>query len=42
MFRVTDNYNIVIAFRYGLDTEHGFEVRLASNSIVAIGGIAET
>ncbi|WP_103072157.1 DUF6985 domain-containing protein [Aquimarina sediminis] len=40
--RILDNENIQIPIRYELDTEHGIEIRLENNKVIAIGGIAET
>ena len=40
--RILDNGMIKIPIRYELDTEHGIEISLENNDIVAIGGIAET
>ncbi|MBG6130841.1 hypothetical protein IWQ47_002305 [Aquimarina sp. EL_43] len=40
--RILDNGNIKILIRYELDIEHGLEIRLENNKIIAIGGIAET
>jgi hypothetical protein len=40
--RILKNNTIQIPIRYSLDTEHGIEIRLENNEIIAIGGIAET
>lgn len=40
--RILDKETIKISFRYTLDTEHGIEIRLENNTIIDIGGIAET
>ncbi len=40
--RVLDQKTIKIPIRYSLDTEHGLEIKLQDNKIVAIDGIAET
>lgn len=40
--RILKSNTIQITIRYGLDTEHGVEIKLRNNKIVAIGGIAET
>jgi SMI1 / KNR4 family (SUKH-1) len=40
--RVLKNNTLKIAIRYSLDTEHGLELKLKNNKIIAIGGIAET
>ncbi len=40
--RILKDDNIQLPIRYDLDTEHGLEIRLEKNLIVAIGGIAET
>lgn len=40
--RILDNHNLQIPIRYGVDTEHGLEIRLENNKIVAMAGIAET
>lgn len=40
--RVLPNQTIQIPIRYGIDTEHGLEIRLENNSITAMAGIAET
>ncbi len=42
LIRVLSDKEIVIPMRYKLDREHGIEVRLKSNRLVDIGGIAET
>jgi hypothetical protein len=40
--RILDNHTLQIPIRYGIDTEHGLEIRLENNEIVAMAGIAET
>lgn len=40
--RILKNNTLKIAIRYGLDTEHGLELKIKSNKIIAIGAIAET
>lgn len=40
--RVSDNDIIRILIHYNLDEEHGLEIKIQRNEIVAIGGIAET
>ncbi|RQO75122.1 hypothetical protein DBR43_07055 [Pedobacter sp. KBW06] len=40
--RVLGDHTLQIAIRYGVDTEHGLEIRLENNKIVAMAGIAET
>ncbi|WP_103864471.1 hypothetical protein [Aquimarina sp. I32.4] len=40
--RILENDEIKILIHYKLDSEHGLELRVKNNQIVAIGGIAET
>jgi hypothetical protein len=40
--RILDHHTLQIPIRYGVDTEHGLEIRLENNKIVALAGIAET
>lgn len=40
--RILADGNIKMLFHYKLDEEHGLEVRLENNEVLAIGGIAET
>ncbi|MNR31629.1 hypothetical protein D3C85_1491510 [compost metagenome] len=40
--RVLHNHTIQIPIRYGIDTEHGLEIRLENNRITEMAGIAET
>lgn len=40
--RVLEENTMQIIIRYELDTEHGLEIKLKNNEIIAIGGIAET
>jgi len=40
--RILEDSNIKIPIHYKIDTEHGIEIRLESNEIIDIGGIAET
>ncbi|WP_430909029.1 DUF6985 domain-containing protein [Maribacter sp. 2-571] len=40
--RILDHDTIKIPIHYTIDTEHGLEIKLNANRIVAIGGIAET
>lgn len=40
--RITDNQTLRLAIRYGLDPEHGLEIKFEHNVLTDIGGIAET
>lgn len=40
--RILDNKTIVIPIHYDLDTEHGLELKLVNNKVVAVDGIDET
>ena len=40
--QIIENQTLKIAIHYSLDTEHGLELKLANNKVVAVGGIAET
>ncbi|WDF64402.1 DUF6985 domain-containing protein [Flavobacterium sp. KACC 22763] len=40
--RILKGNEIKMPIRYDLDTEHGIEIKLKDNKIVAVGGIAET
>lgn len=40
--RILDGNTIIIPIHYKLDEEHGLEIRLENNQVVAIGGIADT
>ncbi|WP_405415272.1 DUF6985 domain-containing protein [Maribacter sp. Asnod1-A12] len=40
--RILENDNIKIPIHFKIDTEHGIEVRLENNSVINVGGIAET
>lgn len=40
--RVLKNKTVKIGIRYGLDTEHGLELKIKNNKLIAIGAIAET
>ncbi|MDR2148671.1 MAG: hypothetical protein LBE91_19695 [Tannerella sp.] len=40
--RILDNQTIKIPIRYALDEEHGLELKIVNNKVVAVGGIAET
>lgn len=40
--RILSNHTLQIPIRYGIDTEHGLEIRLENNKIVTMAGIAET
>ncbi|MBL0735328.1 hypothetical protein JI750_00390 [Flavobacterium sp. GN10] len=40
--RILKRNEIKIPIRYNLDTEHGIEIKLRNNKIVAVAGIAET
>lgn len=40
--RVLKRNTLKIPIRYDLDTEHGIEIKIRNNKIIAIGGIAET
>ena len=40
--RILVDGNIKIPIHYKIDAEHGLEIRLENNKIIALGGIAET
>ncbi|RPD45906.1 hypothetical protein DNI29_17310 [Hymenobacter sediminis] len=40
--RITDEQTLRLSIRYGLDTEHGLEIRFEANQLAEMGGIAET
>ena len=40
--RVSENQTIKIPIYYALDEEHGLELKIVNNKVVAVGGIAET
>lgn len=40
--RVLDNNTLKIPITYALDEEHGLELKIANNKVVAVDGIAET
>lgn len=40
--RVSDDDVVRILIHYDLDAEHGLEIKIQDNKVVAIGGIAET
>lgn len=40
--RVLENQTIKIPISYALDEEHGLELKIVNNKVVAVGGIAET
>lgn len=40
--RITEGQTLRLSIRYGLDPEHGLEIRFEANQLADIGGIAET
>ncbi|MEN7547201.1 hypothetical protein AAG747_04735 [Rapidithrix thailandica] len=40
--RIWDNQTLKIPIRYDLDEEHGMEVKIENNKVIAVGGIATT
>ena len=40
--RISDDGVIRILIHYNLDTEHGLEIKIQGNKVVAVGGISET
>ena len=40
--RISDDKTIRIPIHYDLDEEHGLEIKIVKNKVVAIDGISET